>query len=111
MSEVAMPLLSAQNRGRRVTVSVDVVVEGESAHYVAETGNLSETGLCLHTKKAFPVGTRLRLVFGLPPRLPRIDAVGTVRWSGNGHGVGVEFTSLAWEHKQALVRFLYSAAQ
>jgi Tfp pilus assembly protein PilZ len=101
-------MMIEQRDARQITISVDVVVEAESAHYVVEILNLSGTSLSLRTKKAFPVGTRLRLVFGMPLQLPRIDVNGTVTWSEKGEGVGVEFTSLSPEHKQALRRFLNS---
>lgn len=65
-------MMIEQRDARRITISVDVVVEAESAHYVVETLDLSGTGLSLRTKKAFPVGTRLRLVFGMPPSCPAL---------------------------------------
>lgn len=97
-----------KTRAQRFTVSVDVALAAEEVHYVLEAGNLSETGLFIHKRRAFPVGTRLRMVFGRPPDLPRVHAEGVVRWSESGKGVGVEFTSLSPEDKQALLEFLSS---
>jgi len=81
------------------------------AHYVVDTENLSEAGLCLLSKKVFPVGTQLHLVFGRPPDLPAITAQGIVRWSESGKGVGVEFTSISADDRQALQRFVNSQSR
>ncbi len=96
-----------EHRGsHRVRVSVGSILETGELHFFAETGDLSETGILLHTRQAFPVGTQLRLAFGLSPDLPNITAEGVVRWSETGKGVGVEFISLSSESKQLLQQFL-----
>ena len=95
-------------RTRRVPVSLGVVLATGQAHYFVETENVSETGLCLEPKKVFPVGTQHRMVFGKPPRLLRINAIGTVRWSESGKGMGVEFTSISQDDQQSLREFLSS---
>jgi hypothetical protein len=59
-------------------------------------------------KELFPVGTQLHMVFGQPPELPRLSTDGIVRWSENGKGVGVEFTSIRPGDHQALRRFVNS---
>lgn len=99
-----------QNRARRVPVTFDVVLESDKAHYVTETWNVSETGLFLHTKRAFRVGTVLRMVIGQPPNLPRVDATGVVRRVERGQGVGVEFTAIRPEDLKTLTEFLKSFA-
>ena len=95
-------------RGRRFTAALTVVLGKEDAHYVVETKNVSETGLCLMSLEVFPVGTQLHLVFGQPPELPRLTAQGIVRWSEGGKGVGVEFTSISTEDQQTLLDFVKS---
>ena len=90
----------------RFAVSLGVVIATGEAYYFIETQNVSETGLCLRPKKVFPMGTQHRLVFGQPPRLPRIDAVGTVRWSEAGKGVGLEFLSISPSDQRTLREFL-----
>ncbi len=92
----------------RIMVSVTVAFSTGNAHFLMETKNISETGLCLRSNRVFPVGTQQHLVFGLPPHLPRLTAEGIVRWSESGKGVGVEFTSMSPEDRQALLRFLNS---
>jgi hypothetical protein len=86
------------------------VLEAEKAHYVAESFNVSETGLFLHTKGDFPVGTALRMVIGQPPGLPRVDAEGVVKRVDPGKGVGVEFTKISPEGKKVLTDYLNSLA-
>lgn len=95
-------------RSRRIKASVGTVLRADDSHYVLETGDLSETGLFLRMKRPFRIGTRLRIVLGQPPHLPRTDAVGVVKRSVDGQGVGVEFTSISLEHWQNLLRFMNS---
>jgi hypothetical protein len=98
----------AGRRTPRLAVSLGVVLSSGEAHYFIETENVSEKGLCLRSERAFPVGTQHRMVFGRPPHLPRINAVGTVKWSRTDKGVGVEFSSISPNDKQALQQFLNS---
>ncbi len=92
----------------RFKIPVGVVVSTGEAYYFIETQDLSEKGLRLGPKKAFPIGAQHRIVFGRPPQLPRIEAIGTVRWSETGKGVGVEFTSISAHDRRALREFLSS---
>jgi hypothetical protein len=102
--------MDEQRRARRVPVTFDVVLEAKKAHYVAETRNMSETGLFLYTKRAFPVGTVLRMAIGQPPDLPRVDAEGVVKRLERGEGVGVEFTKISPEGQKVLADYLNSRA-
>jgi hypothetical protein len=83
-----------------------VVFSARQAHYFAKSANVSETGLFLVTKRGFTTGTPLHIVFGAPPRLPRISSEGIIRWAKEREGIGVELTSLTAEQKQALQTFL-----
>jgi c-di-GMP-binding flagellar brake protein YcgR len=95
----------------RFSTSLTVVLAEGEAHYVVETKDVSGTGVCLRSIKGFPVGTQHRLVFGRPPELPRLSAEGIVRWSERGKGVGVEFTSISADDRQAIVRFVNSQSR
>ena len=97
-----------RRRSPRLIAFLTVSLSEGTAHYVVDTENVSETGLCLCPKKLFPVGTHLHLVFGQPPELPSITAQGIVRWFDGGKGVGVEFTSISQNEQQALQRFVNS---
>ena len=87
---------------------MEVVFSAHQSHYFAKSGNVSETGLFLVTKRGFTAGTPLHIVFGAPPRLPRISSDGMIRWTKDHEGIGVELTSLTAEQKQALRTFLDS---
>jgi len=93
-------------RGRRFSTALTVVLAKGEDHYVSETKNVSDTGLCLLPMVLFPVGTQVHLVFGRPPDLPPLSAQGIVRWSEGGKGVGVQFTSMSLDDQQALLRFV-----
>jgi hypothetical protein len=99
-----------RRRTPRIVAILTVSLSFAEAHYVVDTENISETGLCLCPRKLFPVGTQLHLVFGLPPDLPPITARGVVRWFEDGKGVGVEFTSMSDDHRLALAKFVASLA-
>ena len=87
---------------------MDAVIQAGDAFFYAETVDLGEMGLSLRTKKSFPVGTEMRLVFGRPPDLPKLDLAGVVRWLRDGEGVGVEFTGISSQDSSALSTFLKS---
>jgi hypothetical protein len=108
-----MSAVEERKRAPRINASLTVVVsKGEAqAHYVLESKNVSERGLCLRSREVFPVGTRHHLLFGRPPELPRISAEGIVRWSEAEKGVGLEFTSISPDDHQALVRFVSSQSR
>jgi PilZ domain-containing protein len=97
-----------QKVGQRLIISLDVALSEGGTHYVIETENLSSEGLCLSPTILFPVGTRLHLVLGQPPELPTLSAEGIVRWSEGGKGVGVEFTSIRPQDREAILRFVKS---
>lgn len=103
-----MPTTEERDRAPRLIAVLNVALSEGTAHYVVDTENVSETGLCLCPGKLFPVGTQLHLVFSQPPELPVITAQGIVRWYKGGKGVGVEFTSLSADDHQALRRFMNS---
>ena len=106
-----MSTMEERKRAPRIIAALSVVLAKGDAHYVVETKNVSEKGLCFRSKEVFPVGTQHHLVFGRPPDLPRISAEGIVRWSQGGKGVGVEFTSMSPDDQQALLRFVNSQSR
>ncbi len=104
-----MPTITKERKpALRLIASLPVALSEGGAHYVMDTANLSDTGLCLRPTKAFPVGTQLHLVFGRPPELPRLSTHGIVRWSEGGKGMGVEFTSISEDDRETLLRFVNS---
>lgn len=103
-----MATLQQQQRAPRLVAFLTVALTDGVAHYVVDTENVSEAGLCLCPRKLFPVGTNLHLVFGQPPDLPAISTEGIVKWFEHGKGVGVQFTSLTAADREALVKFVQS---
>ena len=106
-----MSTIEERRGAPRFIASLTVVLSKGGAHYVVETENISETGLCLRSEEVFPVGTQHRLLFARPPELPPLSAEGIVRWSEGGKGVGVEFTSMSPDDRQALLRFVNSRSR
>jgi len=103
-----MSTILAPKPAPRFNASMLVVLTNGKGNYVAETKNVSNTGLCIRSKEVFPVGTQLHLVFGMPPALPRLSTEGIVRWSESGKEVGVEFTYISPRDYQALQEFVTS---
>jgi len=103
---MAIPDIRA--RAPRLLALITVALSDGAAHYVVDTENLSSTGLCLCPRTLFPVGTKLHLVFGQPPDLRAISTEGVVRWFDGGKGVGVEFTSITDDDRQAIAKFVDS---
>ena len=106
-----MSTAKERRRAPRCKASLTVVLSEGEAHFVLKAEDVSETGLGLRSERVFPVGTEHHLVFGWPPELPRLDAEGVVRWSAGGKGVGVEFTSISPDARQAILRFVNSASR
>ena len=107
-----MSIMNERRRAPRFSASLTVVLsKGGTQYYVMETEDVSETGVCLRSKKAFPVGTQHHLVFGRPPELPRLIVEGIVRWSEGEKGVGVQFTSISPDDRQAILRFVDSQSR
>lgn len=90
---------------------MDAVIEATGSFYYAEACTLGEGGLALRTKKPFAVGTALHIVLGKPPKLPKMDLQGIVRWLRAGVDVGVQFTSLSAQDKAVLSSFISSLQQ
>ena len=103
---MAIPDIRA--RAPRLVALITVALSDGTAHFVVDTENLSSTGLCLCPRKLFPVGSKLHLVFGQPPDLRAISAEGVVRWFEDGKGVGVEFTAITEDDRQAIAQFVES---
>ena len=106
-----MATTEERQRAPRLVAFLTVALSDGTAHYVVDTENLSGAGLCLCPRKLFPVGTQLHLVFGQPPELPAVTASGIVRWYEGAKGVGVEFTSISENDRQALTTFVDSQSR
>ena len=103
-----MSTILAPKPAPRFNAAMTVVLSNGKASYVAETENVSNTGLCIRSKEGFPVGTQLHLVFGMPPELPRLSMEGIVRWVEKGQNFGVEFTYISPRDHETLLNFVIS---
>jgi hypothetical protein len=101
-----MSTILGRKPSTRMSAEMTVVLSHDGAIYVAETKNVSDTGLCIRSVEPIPVGTQLHLVFGQPPELPRLSTEGIVRWSEDGKGLGVELISIRPQDQRALERFI-----
>jgi uncharacterized protein (TIGR02266 family) len=98
---------------QRFSIDTDIGFQSESNFYTGFTEDISEGGLFLATYDCRPVGSQLSINFTLPNG-ELVSAEGIVRWIREYNratpdttpGMGVQFTSLADDHKKAINRFL-----
>ena len=98
---------------QRFSIDTDIGFQSESNFYTGFTEDISEGGLFLATYDCRPLGSMLCINFTLPNG-ELVTAEGVVRWIREYNrntpdmtpGMGVQFTSLAEEHRAAINRFL-----
>ncbi len=107
-SALAMAAVDARKRRRyqRIGLPKGMMVAWQSSdqRIVSRVGTLGLGGLFICTNRPPPVGTPLRLLFELPGGEVRARAI--VRDSVPGTGMGVEFTSMAYEGRARLQQLL-----
>ncbi len=68
----------AERRHPRVPIEIDVCTDvADTLEYAV---NLSETGLCIQSRKPYSMGSELKLGFQLCPDSPRIEVAAEVIW-------------------------------
>ena len=98
---------------QRFSIDTEIGFQSESNFYTGFTEDISEGGLFLATFDCRPVGSMLYINFTLPNG-ELVSVEGIVRWVRDYNrstpdttpGMGVQFTSLAEEHRSAINRFL-----
>ena len=116
-----MDVQTEQRRFLRKKVKAQVVFKIKGAAnedyktYISD--NLSEHGLFLKTSDAYPIDTKVELLFSLAnnPKLLKID--GEVKWiktpqeetTAHPAGIGVEFTTMRAEDRKIIKHFLDSS--
>lgn len=82
-----------KRRHHRAGVTLLVEYEGADEFLVDYTDNLSSGGTFVHTARALPVGSAVRLALSFPGLVEPIAIDGVVRWgrAGDEAGVGIEF--------------------
>jgi hypothetical protein len=74
-----------------------------------KTLDISQSGMFLNTEYLFPEGTMLEISFTLPVTKYVINVRAEVRYSLPGTGVGVKFTQISAEDRQAIEREISAA--
>lgn len=72
--------------------------------YSAYTGNIGMGGLCILTRKAYAVGTRLHLRLELMDR--HLELTGAVAWAREGAAIGVRFDPLSADQKRVVTELV-----
>lgn len=98
-----------QRRDERVVVEVDVGLLSDSNFYTGLAEDVSTGGVFVSTEKPLPPGTNVTLFFVLAAGRT-LKAEGSVRWlrapeTGMTPGMGVAFTRLGDEERQAIEAF------
>lgn len=103
-----------RRKSLRLTIETDVGFQTESNFYTGLTQDISEGGLFLATYELQPIGTKMAVSFSLPDG-HFVSCVGVVRWIREYNemtpdihpGIGLQFTELQAEDKQAVEGFLH----
>ena len=110
-TQVASHLLEWPARPKRLMVKMQVRMGGTGLLRMAQTENLSESGVLIRTREKVPVGSEIDLELSLPGSAGPIKAVGEVmRYQqgegGETQGLGVAFTRLTGEAAERLNDYL-----
>jgi uncharacterized protein (TIGR02266 family) len=110
------PLVEGDERrgGGRHALSADIGLHSATQFFTGLTGDVSRGGIFVATWAPLPLGTDVTIAFVLPGG-HQVTAPGRVAWlkeaqsAGEGEdspGMGISFTSLSAEDRQAIERFL-----
>ena len=110
-SQVARHLLDWPARPKRLMVTMQVQMGGPGLLRMAQTENLSESGVLIRTREKIPVGSEIDLELSLPGAVGPMKAVGEVmRYQkvegGEALGLGVACTRLTGEAADRLNDYL-----
>lgn len=98
-----------KRRYRRAKLITQVKCEALDREELAVTRDVSVGGMFLNEKKPFPSKSVVNLAFRLDPTAPLLTCQGEVVYSINGVGMGVMFTDVPAEVRQALEKFVDEA--
>jgi uncharacterized protein (TIGR02266 family) len=95
----------------RCDLEAEITLESEHNFYTGFTQNISSGGLFIQTAAVRPLGSTFRVRFSLPGLNRAVESTVTVRWTRecgdpNRDGMGVQFTDLSSEAKEAINRFV-----
>jgi c-di-GMP-binding flagellar brake protein YcgR len=94
---------------RRAKLITQVKCEALGREDLAVTRDLSAGGMFLNEKNPFPSKSIVSLAFRLTPTAPLLTCSGEVVYSLKGVGMGVMFTDVPADVRQALEKFVDEA--
>ena len=98
-----------KRRFRRARLITQVTCEALGREAVAVSRDISVGGMFLNDPEPFPKKSVVSLVFRLSPTDPVMTCEGEVVYSIKGVGMGVMFTEVSPEVRQALEKFVSEA--
>ncbi len=94
---------------RRANLVTQVRCEALGREDLLVTRDVSVGGLFLLGKQNYPAQSEISLSFRLNPTDPPLSCRGTIVYAVRGVGLGVQFTDLSEDAKQALQKFVDEA--
>ncbi len=91
---------------RRAKLITQVRCEALGREEVLVTRDISAGGIFISSSKPLPANSKLSLTFRLSPTAPAISCEGAVSYAVPGLGMGVHFSKLSKEARQALEKFV-----
>ena len=108
--------MDEKRKAKRIKLKINVEYDmSEYQKWVeAQSGNLSESGICIVSNKEIPVASQLHLKFTLPDSKIPINVSGTVVWnefslSDNFYINGIEFKDVSEENKGIIRKYISAA--
>ena len=95
---------------RRVQIVTQVRCEALNREELLLTRDISVGGLFLKCQNPFPKESLVTLSFHLRPGEPAINCRGKVAYSRAGDGMGIQFTDLGEDPRQAIQKFVDEGA-
>lgn len=110
-SRVAAHLRQWPRRPHRLMVRIEVKVGAAGGSRLAQTENISESGVLIRTKDKAPIGSKVDLEFSFPEEPGPIRVSGEVVRHAKGQdqqveGMGITFTQLTMEAAEKLTEYL-----
>ncbi|MCP3678276.1 MAG: hypothetical protein GY721_12010 [Deltaproteobacteria bacterium] len=94
------------------------MVSVDTRRYIGCLGNISQSGVFLHTTEKLTPGSVADLTFALPGEERFFTTSGVVKWSSNSvgakrflRGCGIMFTSISPQDQQCIEQFVAAESQ
>ena len=90
----------------RVVLGISVTYRVNNTIATAVSLNIGQGGVAVRTMNPLDVGTAIKVRLKLPGTKKELEASARVAWSDRHLGMGLQFTSLAPDHQEALDTFV-----